>query len=113
MAVGIVGEENKQQFEIFCDAKYIDFLSSDLVLNEKYTTRPTPFSLCEGYYRAQKYFENESCQVSEEPKDFTHCFWSLDFLKNSNLDIYKKIDFVKQKVEKDTLDSEKFRLKNP
>ena len=83
-------EDSRRDFEIFCDAKLIDFISSDLTLKTNFKQRPTPFSLCERVYAKKKYFIGNLCENSSEGKNYLKCLWSSSFVKGSQLQVYKK-----------------------
>ena len=96
-----------QEFELFCDAHYIDFATSPLVIKESFTDRPTPHPACERYYNDREYFVSDNCSVSSEPKNYFSCFWSTDFLKKSHIQLREKKNGPAYTQE--NLDSQDFR----
>lgn len=84
--VSVETRKNKN-FSQACDAQYLDFVTSNFVVSETYTRRPSPNPLCEAYYEERGYFNQESCSASETPKSFLSCFWSPSFLTQSQMTV--------------------------
>ena len=97
------------EFEFFCDARYMDFASSSLILKESYTSRPTPHPACEVYYVDRGYFLSDECSASSGAKNYLSCFWSTDFLKKSHLKVLKKKRDLSSAYTSEELDSQEFR----
>ena len=99
-------EDRLTNFSHFCDAKLLDFVTTEAVLSTRYTKRPTPFSLCEKYYETKGYFKDSSCYDNTEGKSYLKCLWSTRFIKKSTLDLH---DSSKKKINKETFDWPSFQ----
>ncbi|MBC60941.1 MAG: hypothetical protein CMP11_00645 [Zetaproteobacteria bacterium] len=81
-------EENKEDFYRYCDSNLLKFASSDILREYKFTKRPTPLAICEGYYEKNNILtpENESL----EAKNYFNYFWSSKGVFATSLKVYKR-----------------------
>lgn len=75
----------KKVFAKYCDSKVFRFATSADLATLRFTERPTPSAVCEGFYKSQGYFAADApdCAPSPEGKSFEACIWRQGLLKSS------------------------------
>lgn len=88
-----LSDQQKQDFEKYCQAMIWKFATSDTLKNYLFSVRPSPLGICESYYAEAGFFSGPECQTSSEgkEKDFFSCFWSETGTLKTDVSFYDGI----------------------